>query len=429
MRHTLSLIRHKYHETNMNGWLLFFLLIYIVLVFKLITLESLDTQGFFAIYSLVVSLYILSRFVLSYFYEAIEIDTVYEPTVAFAIPCKNEEANIAETIFRIAAVDYPKDKCAIVAINDGSTDNTLAEMQRAQKIVEAGGMKIDIVDWSVNRGKRDGMAEAVKRSTQDIIVFIDSDSFIEPTTVKELVKYFVPGRVAAVAGHTDVYNKNANLLTKMQNARYYVSYKAYKASEALFGTVTCCSGCCSAYRRSMLLEVIDPWLEQRFFGVKTTYGDDRSLTNYLLARGYTTVYAPEAQAYTIVPETWSTFLRQQLRWKKSWVRENAKAATFMWKKNPVMSFSFYLGFFLPLFAPIVVIKTLLIMPYLTHQPPYHYVFGLLLMSVIYGVYYYIHRRDHSWIFGILWSSVYSLLLLWQLPWAILTLRDSRWGTR
>ena len=226
-------------------------------------------------------------------------------------------------------------------------------MMAAQRTALTRGIHVRIVHWQRNKGKREGMAECVRQSTKDIVIFIDSDSFVEPSTARALVQYFADDRVAAVAGHAYVANANTNLLTKMQEVRYFVAFKAYKAAEALFGAVTCCSGCCSAYRRAYLGEMLDPWLHQRFLGVPCTYGDDRSLTNFLLQRGYKALFAPEAIAYTFVPDGFRQFMRQQLRWKKSRVRESFKAPGFMWQKHPLMALSFYLGVLLPLVAPVV----------------------------------------------------------------------------
>ena len=373
----------------------------------------------------------MSRFGLSYFYEKDEtdFDENYGPTVSFAIPCKNEGDHIKETILRIGKTNYPKDKFDIIAVNDGSTDNTLEEMIKAQKEAERMGVKVMVVDWKMNKGKREGMAECIKRSKNDIMVFIDSDSFVEPNTARELVKYFSNKRVGAVAGHAYVANENKNLLTKMQAVRYYVAFKAYKSAEALFGKVTCCSGCCSAYRRKYLLPIVDKWLNQRFLGVKCTYGDDRALTNFLLSKNYKALYSPTAISYTFVPDTFRVFMRQQLRWKKSWTRESLKASTFMWKTNPVMSLSFYIGLLLPLLAPFIVIKALVWYPILNHALPWFYIFGLVIMAVIYGMYYYLHTGDKKWPYGILFSSFSTIILMWQLPYAIMKLKDSSWGTR
>src|SRR5207237_5662645 len=133
--------------------------------------------------------------------------------------------------------------------------------------------------------------------------------------------------VAAGSGDTDVSNPRTAMLTRMQDVGYCVAVRVMKAAERVFGAVTCCPGCFSAYRRSCVLAVLDRWLHQRFLGVQATFGDDRSLTNFLLRR-YKVIYSSDAVATTIVPEHHWKFLKQQLRWKKSWLRECLIAATF-----------------------------------------------------------------------------------------------------
>ncbi|MEO8581246.1 MAG: glycosyltransferase [Patescibacteria group bacterium] len=427
----LKAIHKFYTERNINAWIVLFFTIYIVFLIKFITIQEIDNNIFFGSYSLAVTFYILSRFIISYFYEPDleKFDANFQPTISFGIPSYNEGENIRKTLLKISQIDYPKKKFEIIAVNDASTDNTLAEMIKAQKIAKRKKVKIKIVNWKVNKGKREGMGEAVNRSKNDIIIFIDSDSFVEKRTAKELVKYFLDDKVAAVAGHAFVANADENFITKMQSARYFVAFKAYKAAEAMFDSVTCCSGCCSAYRRQDLLPVIDKWLNQRFLGIQCTYGDDRSLTNFVLRRGHKALYAPEAKSYTIVPNSFTKFMKQQLRWKKSWVRESLMAGSFIWRRHPLMSFSFYLGVILPLLAPVVVIRALIWYPFVHDAIPWLYLFGLILMAIVYGLYYYIHTRDRKWVFGVVFAAFYSVILIWQLPWAILTLRDSKWGTR
>jgi hyaluronan synthase len=418
-------------KLHLNSWVLFFAAIYLVLVAKISTFHDIRHHLIFGIYSIVVSFYILSRFTISHFHEhdKSKHDRSYEPTITFGIPSKDEEENIRETIMRIARVDYPHQKFNILAINDGSTDNTLSEMYAAAEEAKKMGVYVKVVDWKKNRGKRDGMAECVKRSKCTLIVFIDSDSFIDPHTPKELVKYFTDPKIGAVAGHAYVANASKNIVTKMQAVRYFVAFKAYKGTESVFGTVTCCSGCCSAYRRKYVASFIDEWLEQTFLGVRCTYGDDRSLTNYLLKRGYKALYSPDATAYTFVPDTMRKFMRQQLRWKKSWVRESLIGSKFMWKKHPIMSLGFYIGVLLPLLAPIIVFHAVVWYPVHNHSFPLFYLFGLILMSCIYGLYYRIYSHDKKWVYGALFAVFYTIVLIWQLPYAILTLRDSSWGTR
>lgn len=413
-------------------WACFFLAVYVVLALKLLAFEYGNQHIIFSIYSIAVGAYILSRFFLAYFYDPAHapFDLTYEPGITFGVPCKNEEGRIRETILRIAQSDYPKEKFGIIAVNDGSTDGTLREMKAAKDIAKKEyGVSVTVVDWKENKGKRAGMAECARRSDQEILVFIDSDSFVEPDLARQFVKYFNDPKVAAVAGHADVANADAGTLALMQKVRYFVAFKAYKGAEALFGAVTCCSGCCAAYRRSAALEVMDAFENEWFLGRKCTYGDDRSLTNLLLRKGYNAIYAPDAKAHTYVPETFFAFARQQLRWKKSWVRETLKACSFMWKRNPIASVSFYLGFILPFLAPIVLARAVIWYPYTTGNFPWFYIIGITIIAFILGIYHDIYTRERMWGYGLLSVIFYTFFLIWQLPYAIATIRDPRWGTR
>ena len=409
-------------------WFVFFGIIYVVLMIKVLTGSYLEHNLFFGVYSILIVSYIFSRFILSYFHRPVAITATYEPTVSFVVPAKNEEDNIYETIRRFGEVSYPPEKIEVIAINDGSTDGTLHEMQRAARDIRSRVGRVEVVDWVQNRGKRHGMHEGVKRSTNEIIIFVDSDSFVEADCVRHLVKYFVDPNIGAVSGHTDVYNRDTNALTRMQALRYYIAFKVYKAAESIFGLVTCCPGCCSAYRKTYLDEFIDEWLHQKFLGTECTFGDDRSLTNYVL-RHYNATYCSEAKAHTVVPDTFDKYLRQQQRWKKSWVRETLIASSFIWRKNPLAALFFYSYIFLAFAAPIVFFHAIAWIPAVHGVVPYVYLGGLFLMLMLHGLYYRIYTRDQNWFPAVITFWFYSVILMWQLPWAFVTMADTRWGTR
>src|SRR5262249_23716118 len=153
---------------------------------------------FFSVYSVIIVAYILSRFVLSYLHRPVPLATDYEPTISFVVPAKNEEDNIYETLARFARVEYPSHKVEVIAINDGSTDGTGPEMLRAAGDIAPHVARVEVVEWAENRGKRHGMHEGVKRAKGEIVIFIDSDSFIEPGAVRHLVKYFTEPAIGAV---------------------------------------------------------------------------------------------------------------------------------------------------------------------------------------------------------------------------------------
>ena len=413
-----------------KGWLIFgfFGTLYLIILLKVVTYETVYEDVIFGVYSMLITAYILSRFLLAYFHKRIRVDRTYEPTVSFVVPAKNEGDNIAETLRRFGAVDYPKEKREVIAINDGSTANTLSAMQRAAEELAPRVESVRVIDWKINRGKRAGMAEGTKMAVHDIVIFVDSDSFIQRDAVRHLVKYFTDPQVGGVSVHTDVENRHTNLLTQMQAARYYIAFSVYKAAESAFGLVTCLPGCQSAYRRSYLMEFVDEWLHQKFLGGECTFGDDRSLTNFMI-RKYRTVYSSEAVATTVVPDNFGTYLKQQQRWKKSWSRETWIAATFVWRRNPLASISFYTYTILAFASPIVFFRAVVWLPTTESVLPWVYLIGLFLMLFLQGIYYRIRVGPRPWLLAIAASWFYSVILMWQLPWAIITIRDSRWGTR
>jgi hyaluronan synthase len=236
--------------------------------------------------------------------------------------------------------------------------------------------------------------------------------------------------VGGICGHAEVLNVRENSITKMQAVRYFVAFLVSKGAESVFSAVTCCSGCFSAYRREAIMGSLDWWENQKFLGRESTFGDDRSLTNCVL-RQWKVKYESRAVSHTIVPTTVRQFMRQQLRWKRSWTRESLIVARFIWRKHPLAAFSVYVGMVLPLVAPVVAVHALVLMPVAGGGAPLLYLAGVYAMSVCYGLYYVVRkpRYDGLWVYGILFCFFYLAFLLWQTYYAIATTRSSSWGTR
>lgn len=375
------------------------------------------------IYSLTISIYILSRFVLAAFYRPPP-DVGYLPNISVVIACKNEESSIYDTIDCVFRSDYPKDCLEVIAIDDGSTDDTLAEMSRAKEMYP----RTTIISFEKNLGKRHGMAAGARKASGEILVYVDSDSFVQRNTLRKLVQGFIDPEVGAVCGHANVTNAENNALTKMQQVRYFVAFRVVKAAESLFSTVTCCSGCLAAYRRAYVMDVLDSWLNQSFLGVQATFGDDRSLTNFMLRR-YRVIYDCEAVCTTLVPTRYRVFFRQQLRWKKSWIRETLLGCRFMWRRHPLAAFFFYMGAIVPVIAPLVV-SNALVLPFFTDTAfSYIFIYGVGLMAALFSLVYLVVFRDKIWIHGVSFSLLYMFVLVWQTYYAIFTVRNNAWGTR
>jgi hyaluronan synthase len=393
---------------------------------KDLTLDTLTRDPLFAGYSIAVVIYILSRFVFALFYRKVP-DRGYRPRVTIVIPAFNEEACIAGTVESCLAVDYPRELLEVIAINDGSSDGTW------ERILEVKAEHPDLyaVDLGKNYGKRAAMAEGVRRATGEVIVFVDSDSYLDRAAVREIAQPFANPKVGAVVGHADVANKMTNWLTKMQQVRYYAAFRVIKGTESLLGgTVTCASGCCSAYRRSAILPELEQWEFQRFLGVPATFGDDRALTNRVLQK-HKVVYQESARSETMVPDDVRVFLRQQLRWKKSWLRESMYVCRYFWRKHPVAAIFTYASIVFPFIAPLVVVHAVVarVLTGSTAGGLWFYLVGTYAMALLYSLYYAFRRQSGLWHHGLSFVAIYMAVLVFQTYWGIFTMRDNRWGTR
>jgi hyaluronan synthase len=380
----------------------------------------------FMVYGAVVVAYIVGRFLVSVAYRAPR-DVGLEPRVAIVMPAFNEEEVIAHSLRSLLALDYPADKLELVAVDDGSTDDTLARMRE----VAAESPRVQVIALDRNQGKRAAMAVGMRATDAEILAFVDSDSSVEPDALRKLVQGFADPQTGAICGNAEVANPDESWLTRMQVVRYFVAFQVVKAAESVFACVTCCSGCFSAYRRVAVMPHLDAWEHQTLLGAPATFGDDRALTNVVL-RDWKVRYAADAVAHTIVPAGFQLFLRQQLRWKRSWTRESLILARFVWRKRFGAALMAYTGIVISLVAPIVAVRALLWLPLVDGRgAPVVYVLGLYAIAVAYGLYYVARRPryDARWIFGVGFCFFYIAFLLWQTYWAILTARSSSWGTR
>lgn len=400
------------------------LLLSTAIYFQLSNIEHYWYAPLVNLYSLVVGIFIVSRFVIAAFYSPPP-DVGFEPKVTIIVPCCNEVDAIAKTITRIYAEGYPHDKLEVIAVNDGSTDNTLSEMLR----VQAQFPSLVVVDFEQNHGLALGMTVCTILARGEILIFVDSDTFILPGSVRKICQGMADLRVGGVSGHTDVENVDTNILTRMQDVRYYVSFKIMKAAESVFATVSCLPGCFSAYRKICVLNALDRWLNRKFLGVYGAFGDDRSLTNLVL-KDYRILYDAEALATTIVPDRWGKYIRQQARWTRSWVREIFTASIFMWRKHPAATIAWYAMMILPILEPVVMVQALILGPLLYGQMMSYYIIGIIAITMVWSLYYLEKTGRKSWWTGIVFTLTYAVFFSWQVYYALATMRRApRWGTR
>ncbi|HVH99768.1 MAG TPA: glycosyltransferase family 2 protein [Enhygromyxa sp.] len=353
------------------------------------------------------------------------------PVVTVIVPAYNEGAQVQASLISLMCSDYPRDKLQVIAIDDGSRDDTWMWMQRA---AEQLGGHIELIRCRVNRGKRHALYEGFLRARGEVIVTVDSDSEVLPNTLRNLVSPLVEDpRVGAVAGNVRVLNHGAGPLAKMLDLTFTHAFEFMRASESEVAAVLCCPGALSAYRRDLVEQFREEWINQTFLGAPAAIGEDRSMTNHVLRRGYHVRFQSNAIVLTEVPTNTPQLARMFLRWARSNVRESLVMATFVYRRfradgalgarvNSTLSIvATLLGglMFVPLIVGLITEPGLV--PWL--------LLAALVSALLPAAVFATTRCPR----GALWAfpySLYSLVCLtWIAPWALLTSHRSGWLTR
>ena len=433
----------EYVASRRQGYMFALSMFFLAVITLIIVLMRAESVIYFKfnrwlyLYSLIAATFLLTRYLFAMFYRPVPIDPDYTPGVTIVVPCFDEEEWIQRTIHSCINQDYPVDKLEVIVVDDCSNDRSAERVQEMIAQLKAADTRdnaysvadrIRFLQQPQNLGKRDAMARGAREAKHELLVFVDSDSFLDPFAIRNIVQPFKDKEMGGVSGRTDVANTYTNALTKMQAVRYSIAFRVMKAAEGYFDAATCLSGPLSCYRKDLVLKYMDAWLNQRFLGQKATFGDDRSMTNFILRHNRTT-YQDSAVCMTIVPRSYPVFLRQQMRWKRSWLRESLIASRFMWKKEPFMALGFYMGVIVPIAAPLIVIYNLLYVPVMYRVFPVSFLVGMLMMALLMSMAQLLIRRSTTWIYALWFCIYYEAVLLWQMPVAWVTFWKTTWGTR
>ncbi len=249
------------------------------------------------------------------------------PTCTVVVPAYNEGRQVFLTLESLAKSNYPKDKVQFVAVDDGSLDDTWKWIEHARHTLNRPVLTIRLPR---NQGKRHALDAGFRKGMGEVLVTVDSDCLVEPDTLRNLVVPFVFDRnVGGVAGNVRVLNQSDGLIPKMVDVVFVYSFDFMRASQSMVRTVMCTPGALSAYRKSVVMNILDEWIHQQFLGQPANIGEDRAMTNLIIRQGYDVVFQQNARVYTQVPVTYSQLCKMYLRWARSNVRETLAMAGFI----------------------------------------------------------------------------------------------------
>jgi hyaluronan synthase len=363
-------------------------------------------------------------------YKPSEAATMEEaPHLTIIIPAYNEGAMVAKSIDSCAMARYPGGRLEIIVIDDGSQDDTWDHIETAARR-HLGLVKT--IRFAKNCGKRAALAEGIRCAKGDVFVTIDSDSVIEHEALLAIAGPFRDKKVGGVAGKVCVLNRFDGILPRMLHVRFVLSFDFLRSVQSSYGTVYCGPGAFSAYRKEAVLSVLDKWERQTFLGANCTIGEDRALTNDILALGYNVVYQRSALVHTIAPESYAQLCRMFLRWDRSYVREELRLFCIIWRRNPVSMLMTLMEKTLTNLRFPVAYAALAMLFANSLNDPWTIVRLLIsigVASTFYMLYYLRSERSWEFIYGIIYSYFSFFGLMWIFPYALCTVRRQGWLTR
>ena len=371
------------------------------------------------------------------------------PFVSCLVSVRNEEGMIERCVESLFGSDYPW--VEVIVVDDGSTDATPVLLEKL-RLANPG---LQVVTLPVSVGKKRALTVGVESAAGEIFVFSDSDCVVAADAVGRLVGAFAAHpELGAVSGHARALNADRNVLTRAQDTWYEGQFSVWKAAESVFGAVTCISGPLAGFRREAVFNFLPAWANDRFLGKEFPFATDRQLTSYVLGAHYVgdelkrryadspfvhdrdypcrkwrTGYVKSARVQTIVPWTLPRLLKQQVRWKKSFIRNLVFIGGFQWRRGLMPALLFYGRALFILAAPLMAFRHLVWLP---AQGAFLlcalYLLGILFKGCIWALAY---RAENPgcprWIYRPLMSLLTTIVFSMLLPYSLLTLRRGAWA--
>jgi len=370
------------------------------------------------------------------------------PLVSCLVACKDDHEVIVRCVLSLLDQTYPNKE--LIVIDDGSTDGSYELLLELEKEQEGA---FTLLRNEESQGKKRALVRGLEGAKGEYLIFTDSDCVIEEDAVEQMAEAFQRDpKIGAVSGDARALNAERNTLTKIQDTWYDGQFSIWKATESVFGSVSCVSGPLAGFRREAIWNYFPAWEADTFLGREFRFATDRQLTGYVLGqewkgkklkaehadspfvkehyepKRWEIAYVKSAKVWTNVPATMPSLMRQQTRWKKSFIRNMAFSAGFYWRRGVAAALLFYAHAVLVIATPFMAFRHLVMLPLegawlLTAL----FVAGVALKGCIWAVAYKIQNPDCGrWVYRPLMSLMSTFIFSGLLIYSLLTVRRQIW---
>jgi hypothetical protein len=230
------------------------------------------------------------------------------PKISLMIPAHNEGLVIAQTLRALLRLDYPADRLEILVINDGSTDDTAAQVE-ALAASDCRVRLLDVPREFAARGKSAALNRGLKECRHEVIGIFDADNLPESDSLIHLARQLMADpSLGAVIGKFRCINRKKNLLTRFINLESLAFQWIIQAGRWRLLRVATLPGTNYLIRRS-LLEELGGWDEQALT-------EDAEMSIRVYEAGYLIKFVPYAVTWEQEPETLKVWFKQRTRWAR-----------------------------------------------------------------------------------------------------------------
>ena len=223
----------------------------------------------------------------------------------------------------------------VICVVDYTDTNSIEVVQG----FTARGDKVRLIVTEVP-GKRDALRRGWETASTDIVALVDSDTIWSSDVAELVVQPFADPDIAGVGTRQNVLNPTT-VWERLND--FYLDYRYFDeaAAQTVMGrAVSCLSGRTAVYRRRVLLQISDQFMNERWMGVTCNSGEDKRLTSLVLERGYHTFLQRSARVWSTFPKRGTTFFKQRLRWSRNTWRSDLRAMMRGWVwRHPFLSFT------------------------------------------------------------------------------------------
>ncbi len=302
-------------------------------------------NGTFCLLLLVSELYAILTLVLAYFQtlkiqdrEPIDISTIPEDKlfkVDIYIPTYNEDVDIVrKTTVGAVAIDYPASKKKVYVLDDGRPEKykeddprrekfRLRREQLRQMCAEVGASLL--TRDSNDHAKAGNINTAFRNTGGDLVMILDCDHIPTRQFLQHTVGFFLDDKVAFVQTphwffNPDPFERNLRTGGRIP-AGNELFYKVLQKGNDFWNAAFFC-GSAAVIRKEYALEI---------GGIATeTVTEDCHTAFRLHSLGYKSVYYDKIMIAGLAPETFSSYVGQQVRWARG-------MAQILRIENPVLN--------------------------------------------------------------------------------------------